>query len=131
LFSIHSVNSDRELIFSSHKGDYFQVELKGHGISALTDVWAYTDANGLNKLFQELAHFQKPWLETLSWQSLEGEFTLSATCATLGQVTFNVTLCHRIGASESWKVEAGLVAELGQLEKIAKDAKAFFLEESA
>jgi hypothetical protein len=55
------VSSDRELIFSSHKGEYFRVELKGHVLSVSTDVWATTDVKGLNVFFQEISSFRSAW----------------------------------------------------------------------
>jgi hypothetical protein len=131
LFSIHSVDSDRELVFRAHKDEYFDIELKGSGLSAMVGVWEYEAVNGLNTLFQELASFKTPWQGVRTWESLEGELSLSAMCSTLGQVTFLVKLSHLTGSPEDWRVEAGLVTELGQLEKIAKDANTFFQKESA
>jgi hypothetical protein len=128
MFCIHSANSDRELIFSDHRDDYFQVELKGGEIYALRGVWVDTDGNDANVLFQKLAGFQRPWQGAISWESLEGEFSLSATCTPLGQVTLLVILSCDIGTPELWRVEASLVTELGQLERIAKNANAFFQE---
>jgi len=133
LFSIHSVNSDRELTFSSYQGEQFQVELKGSGISALTGVWVGDKpySQSLNVFFQQLATFTKPWKGTQDWKSLEGETSLSVTCAILGQVTFLIEIRHEIGGPEAWLVQARIVTELGQLEKIARNAKAFFQEQSA
>jgi hypothetical protein len=128
VFSIHSTSSSRELVFSAHKGEYFRVELKGFEVVASTDVWAYTDANRLNEFFQELGHFERPWQGQRSWASIEGEFSLAATCTSLGNVSFHVTLLGLQGAPEEWRVEVGLVTDLGQLEKIAKHAQFFFNE---
>lgn len=126
LFNIHSVYSDRELIFRARTKQRLEVELRGHGLSAVIDVWLDTYLNGLNAFFQKLASFKQPWQDAHTWQSLEGEFSLSATCATLGQVTFLVKLRHIKGEPEDWDLEARLVTELGQLDKIAKDANTFF-----
>jgi hypothetical protein len=126
LFSIHSVSSDRELVFSSRKGEYFLVELKGSALSVSTGVWATTDASGLNKFFQEIASHRNPWQGERSWGSLEGEFEISATCTTLGHVIFWVKLSGLPGGVEEWEAQAGLETELGQLEKIAVGANIFF-----
>jgi Family of unknown function (DUF6228) len=128
LFSIHSVNSDRELRFQYLKEEYLEVELKGSGLSAVAGVSIYTYANGLNTFFEELSKFRAPWQGSHTWESLEGDSSISATCTTLGQVTLMVKLHHFLVDPEDWRVEAGLAIELGQLEKIAKDAKAFFQE---
>lgn len=126
MFSIHSTSSRRELVFSAHKGEYFHVELKGFDVTASTDVWAYTDANGLNEFFQELGRAERPWQGQRSWTSIEGDFSLSATCTSLGNVTFHVALLGLPGAPEEWRVEAGLETDFGQLEQIAKHAGLFF-----
>ncbi|WP_147424425.1 DUF6228 family protein [Vogesella indigofera] len=126
LLSIRSTSSRRELVFSHHRDEYFHVELKGFELSAATDIWAYTDANGLNQFFQELAEFKKPWQGQHSWASIEQDFHLSAICTSLGSVAFQVELRGLQGAPEEWCVEAGLVSEFGQLEQIAKNAEAFF-----
>jgi len=116
----------RELVFSNHKGEYFRVEIKGFELTAFTDVWAYTDANGLNQFFHELGCLERPWQGQRTWASIEGEFSISATCTSLGNVTFCVALRGLQGAAEEWSVEAGLETEFGQLAKIAKNAGLFF-----
>ena len=78
MFSIRSTSSNRELVFSSYKGEYFHVELKGIVMSASTDVWATTDNNGLNAFFQEITSFKSPWQGARAWGSLEGEFVFFA-----------------------------------------------------
>jgi hypothetical protein len=127
LFSIHSVSSSRELIFSDHKGEYFFVELKDSNLSVSTKVWdGMGNSNGLRALFQELASYKTPWQAARAWGSFEGEFEISATCTTLGHVIFWIKLSGFPGGTEEWEVQAGLETELGQLEKIAKDANMFF-----
>ena len=126
MFLIHSTSSSRELVFSAHKDDYFHVELKGLEVSASADVWAYTDANGLNEFFQELGRFERPWQGERSWATLENDFSLFATCTSLGNVTFRLILLGSQGAPEEWRVEANLVTDLGQLEQSAKHAELFF-----
>jgi len=113
-------------VFSAHKDDYFRVELKGFEVSASAEVWAYTDASGLNEFFQELSRFERPWQGQRNWATLENDFSISAICTSLGNVTFHVALLGLQGAPEEWHVEAGLVTDLGQLEQIAKHAELFF-----
>ena len=124
--SIHSTASRRELVFSQHKNDYLHVELKGLEVSASAAVWAYTDADGINDLFQELGGLEVPWQGERSWISIEGDFSLFATCTSLGSVTFRVEIRGSQGAPEEWRVNAGLVVEFGQLEQIARSSNAFF-----
>ena len=131
MFSIHSVNSDRELVIRDRNGERFTVDLKGSELFASVDVWLHPVANDLHTFFQELANLANAWQGARAWESLEGELSLSATCSTLGQVTFLVRLSHHAGSPEDWEVRARLVTELGQLEKIAKEAKTFFRVENA
>ena len=126
MFNIHSVYSDRELIFRAQTKQRFEVELGGNGFSAVIGVWLDTYRDSLSVFFQKLASFKQPWRDAYTWESLEGEFSLSVTCTTLGQVTFLVKLRHVRREPEDWQLEASLVTELGQLDKIAKDANTFF-----
>ena len=131
MFSIHSVNSERTLTFSSYRNEKFQIEFKGSDVYGSIGVWESNYVQSLDAFFEELAGFTKPWQGTRKWESFEGELSLSATCATLGQVTFLVEIRHRTVAPEPWFVQAAIVTELGQLEKIASEAKTFFQKASA
>ena len=126
MFSISSTSSSRKLIFSGLNGEYFRVELTGD-VSATTNVWAYTDANNLNGLFQELGRLEKPWQGEKGWQSIEGEFSIAASCSALGEVMFKIQIAGSEGAPEEWRVSAGLATEFGQLPQIAKSAEVFFV----
>jgi len=59
----------------------------------------------------------RPWNGVREWQSIEGDFKLSATCTALGNVAFNVELHGLQGATEEWAVTAGIDYELGELER--------------
>ena len=131
MFSIHSVSSDRELSFISFDGEYFQVELSGRGIRATTSVWAGPALGTLDILFQDLAHLNGLWQDKRSWESLDGEFSISATCTPLGHIILTATFAGLPGAPEAWQVQAGLETELGQLKSIAENATRFFHEGSA
>jgi len=96
--------------------------------SALTchqDVWAYTDADGLARLFERLGAQTQPWAEPLCWASLEREFKLTATCDLRGTVTVGLEL-QPLGSSEGGDVRTQLHCEFGQLPALAKAARAFF-----
>ena len=101
--------------------------MKGAAISASKRVWApTTEGIGLNTFFQELASFKTPWQDARGWGSLEEDFEISVTCTTLGQVVFLVKLSGLSGETEEWVAQTGLETELGQLEKIARNANVFF-----
>jgi hypothetical protein len=94
-------------------------ELAGFPVSAKVEVWVETgDAAGLEAFLADLAKQGEPWAGTRQWQSIEGDFKLSATCTALGNVVFNVELYGLQGATEEWGVIAGIDYELGQLESL-------------
>lgn len=80
---------------------------------------------GVPDLLERLAHHEKPWANVESWESLEGEFLLEASCSSLGKVTFAIRLRNFTGAEE-WDVSAELETEMGQLLNLAKTAKLLF-----
>lgn len=123
--SIHSNSSQRELIFKDHKGEYFSVELCGD-VSAKVNVWIYVDESLLVKYFEQLSKLEKPWVGNIEWCSIEGEFSLSASCSSLGNVLFEITMRGIHGAPEEWFVKAGLTSEFGQLPLFYKQIKEFF-----
>lgn len=129
MFTIHSVNSEKELIFSSYENEYFRVELKGADVYACTDVWDGGElalVEGLGPFLNQVSQAGQPWAGEQKWTSLDHELSLCVTCSKTGQVTFQVELDPHPGNRESWFVKANIVTELGQLAKIAKDAELFF-----
>ena len=77
-------------------------------------------------MFNKLASYQKPWKDTISWESIEGEFKLSASCTSLGAIIFTITLKDLLGTSEALAIQVGLETEFGQLQQIAKRSDNFF-----
>ena len=126
MFVIKSSSSDRELRFLARHGDEFQVELSGYGLTLALKVSAYTDSTGLLRLFEKIASHATPWRGKESWRSLEGEFILSVSCSTSGQVYFFIEAWGSPGAAEEWRASAGITSELGQLPSIASAAHRFF-----
>ena len=87
--------------------EYLEVELKGIELFAKVGIWEDKALDGLHTLFQELAGSKTPWQGAHTWKSLDGEFSLSATCTTLGQVNFLIKLSHLTGSPEDWQIQAG------------------------
>src|SRR4026207_2114219 len=125
-FSIKSNASDRELVFLSPRSDHFIVQLRGTALQVSREVYAYTDARGVSDCVGELAAGRRPWGETRSWESLEGEFALSAACSALGQVTFSIRIRDMFGGPAEWDVQAGAFPELGPPPPSAGHAGLFF-----
>lgn len=117
MINIRSCSSNRELRVSRASDSYLLAELAGFPVSAKVEVWVETgDAAALQAFLADLGKQGRPWSGTREWQSIEGDFRLSATCTALGNVVFNVELHGLQGAPEEWAVTAGIDYELGQLE---------------
>jgi len=123
MLSIRSTSSNRELCISRGQGGYFVVEIVGHRVKALTEVWIDDDAAHLRSFFVDLAANERPWKGTREWQSLEQDLKFSVTCDALGNVTFDIFLSGMSGAPEEWGVQVGLATELGQLPRIGLEAE--------
>jgi hypothetical protein len=124
---IASVKSPLTLTISEIKGESFYVSIDSPFLSASRGVYSYPDPKGISNLLQEIASNEKPWEGEVIWESLEGEFRLGALCSSLGSVTFAIRL-RQFSGEEDWNVETELVSELGQLPKIATDARRLFEE---
>jgi len=121
MIHIRSCSSNRELRISRASDSYLLAELAGFPVSAKVEVWVETgDAAGLQAFLADLGEQGRPWSGTREWQSIEGDFKLSATCTALGNVVFNVELRGLQGATEEWAVSAGIDYELGQLGRLCQ-----------
>lgn len=126
MFSIHSASSDRQLIFSDFTGENFQVEIHGSGLNSTISIWHDDQYSGICEFFKDLAQSTKPWTGERKWESLEGDFSITAVCSRTGAVTFTIGILYLAGNEEESRIRAGLLTELGQLETIARDAVKFF-----
>ena len=123
--SICSASSAREVVFSNRDGEFFTVDLIGSP-SATMRVSTYTDDLGLNNLFIKLGRMNKPWSKPLRWESLEGEFSISASCSSTGVVLFDFALLDLPGHPEESRLTFGLETEFGQLSELATESNSFF-----
>ena len=124
-FTIKSSETDASLVFSQRDGDDFVVEFQSMQLQVIQPVCGYTDPHGVARLFQEAAAHAKPWRGQLCYQSLEQEFSLSATCSPLGAVSLVVGFA-RVGTRAEWLATATLQVEFGQLSALASNARRFF-----
>lgn len=124
-FTIKSNDSDLRLTLTDVNGDYFTAKVISDRLSAQISVWAHSDSYGFADLFDWLAIQDKPWDGEQSWQSLEGEFKVAATCSSLGVIMFKVYF-ERFGGDEDWKIETEIRSEMGQMPELARAARIFF-----
>ena len=123
-FQILSRDDHSSLRLEAHDRNYFIADLRGLNLGARARVGTYM-SGGLAELFGELAADWRGWDGQKAWRSLEGELQLTATADRAGHVTLLTRL--REGAPPLWSVELTLVVEAGQLEQIAREARAFEL----
>ncbi|MBB3170026.1 DUF6228 family protein [Simiduia aestuariiviva] len=125
-FPIISSSSNEQFIFSERDGEFFNFEVVGEFVQASRRVTTYTDEFGIANLFSKLSEFSSPWDGAESWKSLEGEFEMAVTCNLTGHVTIQVKLTQWNGGSEDWHLTVHLNTELGRLQQMANEARAFF-----
>lgn len=124
-FIVKSADTEASLIFSQRVGDDFVVELQSMQLRVVQPVCGYTDPQGVARLFGDAAKHSKPWQGQLQYQSLEQEFSLSATCSLLGVVSLTIGF-SRVGARSEWSATATVQIEFGQLPTLASNAQGFF-----
>jgi hypothetical protein len=121
-FVIKSSVNSLVLEMRAENADSILVKLSGFGIQAETSVYIYM-SQGLGALFADLSNNWKGRQGVKEWGSLEGELTLKASCDHLGHIFLSVQLIKE--SPPIWDVHAELFLEAGQLEKMAKEARAF------
>lgn len=126
ILRLKSSNSETAIEFTDRKGDCFRVSRQGRDHSAIRDVYAHTDAEGLARLFGEAARDWKGWKEPKTWESLEGELRITLTHDGKGSVTFKVEIEADQGGADPWRHQAVLGLDAGQLESIAGEARQFW-----
>jgi hypothetical protein len=132
LLTLHSSTSNRSLRIEAATNSYLSAVLESHVLSGSVEVWAETgDVAGLAQFFGELGALDAPWSGSRTWVSIESDLELSATCTSLGAVTFKIGMRGLPGAPEEWRLEAGLETEFGQLARLATEAKGLLSAQSA
>ena len=120
MISIRSCSSNRELKINFADESCLQIELVGFPVSAQLEVWTETDdAIDFQNFLANLGKQNSAWQGKQTWQSLEGDFTLSASCSALGNVVFDVELRGLQGSTEAWNITAGIDYELGRLAQLS------------
>lgn len=126
MLSLKSSNSDAAVNLSDVEGDRFRVSVVARDHSVSRTVYAYTDAFGVAALFAQAAQEWKGWDGAKVWRSIEGELQLELSHDLRGHVTLRVRIRSDPGGADSWKHEAEIGLDAGQLEAIALGAKALW-----
>jgi hypothetical protein len=114
--------SHREPVSTAEPIEYFSVHVDNVALQASARVYAYWHPA---ELFEDLALHWNGWQGTRSFESLERELKLACTHDGLGHILISVDL--RSGPYHlDWTVHTAVLAEAGQLERMAMKARAFF-----
>jgi hypothetical protein len=122
---IQSADSAARLALSSIDGDYFTATFESPHLRVSKRVWGYTDCQFLADLFRSLAQDWKGWEGERTWESIEGEFGVSASSDRLGHIRLKLRF-REVEGREPWMAEPALNVEAGQLNAIADAVQRFF-----
>ena len=116
---------DRSPVDRAKSMEGFSVRVTDHNLSAAGQVYAGYAPRNPALLFADMAQQWSGWSGELDWKSLEGELALLCRHDGLGHISIRIEL--RPGPwSDDWRVTATTMTEAGQLERIARQAAAFF-----
>lgn len=137
-FLIQSADGEAQFLFFDRipfeRGrpiDTFSVRITDLNLSATAGVYAGYANSHPAPLFAEMARQWRGWPDELTWQSLEHELALHCTHDKLGHIRIGIQLGNRTRGWEfQWEVRAAVIAEAGQLDRLAWQAAEFFGEPS-
>ena len=122
---IKSGNTSSTLTFSERDGDYFAVTYESPAAKIHKRVWGYNDCKYLVNLFKFIAKEWRGWEGTETWESIEGEFGISARCDNLGHIMLEIIIKECDGP-EVWSSITSLGIDSGQTETIVTKVSQFF-----
>ena len=105
--------------------DGFWVRLSEHNLEAMIQVYAGYAGSHPAPMFVEMAQKWTGWQEELEWVSLEREMSIRCRHDWRGHISIHVRLCPGPMPND-WRVEATIMTEPGQLERLALQAVQFF-----
>jgi hypothetical protein len=123
MLRLTSSNSGATIEFSQVQGDSFHLSVLHLNYSASRSVSAYTDPDGIARLWADAAREWRGWHGAKVWESLEGELRIQLSTDRAGHVELRVRLRSDAGVSDPWSIETSIGLDAGALESIARDAK--------
>jgi hypothetical protein len=104
----------------------FTVEIAGPGLSARSVVRSYEDEQGLGTWFRQLAEDWRGWPAVRSWDSIEHEMTIDATCDSHGHVRLAVAVRQHPSSPDAWTAQGVFWLEAGEeMSRVARDIADF------
>ncbi|MFD2441624.1 DUF6228 family protein [Paracoccus kondratievae] len=124
IFLMKSSSPGCSLQFSNRSPDYVDVTIETPNLRAMKRVFIYdnTSSGGFVEYFQMLAGHSSRWEGEKTWETLEGELHLGATCDAWGHVRLEIALRDY---QLDWSVRCSLLFDLGMLSEHASDAASF------
>jgi hypothetical protein len=107
-----------------YDGTTFIAALVGRPVTAAVDVYDI-QPQGWSAFFRDLAEHWRGWSGAREHGSLEGHLQVTCTRDTAGHIELRVRLRGDMGGAD-WRAEDTIYLEAGQLERIARDATAYF-----
>ncbi|WP_414648241.1 DUF6228 family protein [Dyella sp.] len=131
-FEIKDVESSAYLRFEgkitqgqvAYDGCSFALKLHSTNVSATTHAYD-CQFNKWTRFFEELASNSGGWNGVTDCESLEGDLRLEATSDSLGHIRLRIRL-RNVDPRTMWSAETSITLEAGQLDTLAKQAKAYF-----
>lgn len=106
--------------------EYFTVTISAEAVNASRRVYAW-GAEGLVRLFAEMAAEWRGWDGTKEWSAVEGDFALSATHNRLGVIVLRASLWRH--EPLEWTASVDLALDAGeQLSAAAAGVRGFFAQ---
>ena len=122
-FLIKSSSGAAELRLEAIDRYHYVATLGDTGMEASAKVYQHGAGDGLAEFFAGIAAGWRDWRGSRPWESLEGTFALDAEVDRTGHVTLTARLNDN--TPWHWRVQSIIIAEVGQLDRLARDAAAF------
>lgn len=127
------IKSEREVKLTFHSRVFandgrlsgYSITAEARGFSASVEVDNSPYGASPDELFAEMSVEWGGWQGIKSWKALEGEYSLSATCDSLGHISLVAELSQN-NYPPCWTGSLFLDIDAGSLESLSKNAKAFF-----
>lgn len=126
-FLIRSADPASSLLFNNKSPDYFDVTVETPSLRATkrVSIYDYRPSNGFVDFSRRLASHKKPWTGEETWEPLERDMRLRATCDALGHVELKINLNHGFTDSDRWSLECSIFVDFGMLSFHAEGARRF------
>jgi len=133
--NIKSNNGSNQLIFTDFTGEFEPSQSNYFTVTVIVDTVkasrkVYTDApEEVVNFFDYLAKHWQGWTGESKYESIEGEFALTAEHNGKSVVSLQINL-RSFFPDNDWFLSATIQIELGQLETISKQVREFFKKQT-